>query len=471
MAIFDSTQIYTLLEQYNPWWKNGRMTEPLPSVHRKAYHDALQTISRSDIRRFAVLSGARRVGKTTVMKQLILELLKQGVPAGNILYITFDNPIFKLCNFYQILQAYEEHVPHEGLYYFFLDEVQYAESWSLWVKTLYDMHPNLRLVATGSASPAIEKGASDSGVGRWRVFRMPTMTFSEYCKLQGIEAGVQHYPTLQEIALMNPDELRELMLPFQDLTPHWNRYLITGGFPELLKVQDTAEAQRVLREDVVDKVLKRDVPSLFDVRNPLQLEKIFLYLCLHTGSLINFSSICSELDGVVKQTLTRYIDYLRDANLLYISQDNHNIGKRGLASRPKIYISDAALRNACLMIENPLTNPADLGIMVETTVYKHFVSAYSAFAHVGYLRLGGDKEVDIVVTLPKGEKILCEVKYRNNSPIARQDAIMSQAGSKDCCGAFVATRNPQDYSISTTEAGAKLIRIPAHILCYILSEL
>ncbi len=471
MAIFDKTRVYTLLEQYNPWWKNGKVIAPLPTVRRRAYQDVLNTITNPELRRFAVLSGARRVGKTTVMKQLIAELLTRGVPASNILYLSFDNPIFKLCGFDQVIQTYEEFMPHTGTYYFFLDEVQYADSWSLWVKTLYDMHSELRVVATGSASPAIEKGASDSGVGRWRVFRMPTMTFTEYCHMRGIEAGVQHVPTLQKIAQMSEREFHQFMLKFNNLTPHWNRYIIMGGFPELLSMQDSAEAQRILREDVVDKVLKRDIPALFDVRNSLQLEKIFLYLCLHSGSLISYASICSELEGVSKPTLTRYIDYLRDANLLYISVDNHTIGKRGLASQPKIYIADAALRNASLMIETPMANPADMGLMAETTVYKHFVHSFSHMAHVGYMRIPGDKEIDIVVSLPTNTRILCEVKYRSNSPLSAHDAILNQAASPGCTGAFVATRDPQDYSITHTDSGARIIRIPAPVLCYILGAM
>ena len=128
MTIFDSPRIYSLLEQYNPWWKNGQVSEKLPTMHRKAYHDTLRTICSAELRRFAVLSGARRVGKTTVMKQLIVELLSRGVPPSNILYLTFDNPIFKLCGIDRVIQAYEEYVPHQGPYFFFLDEVQYAES-------------------------------------------------------------------------------------------------------------------------------------------------------------------------------------------------------------------------------------------------------------------------------------------------------------------------------------------------------
>lgn len=138
------------------------MAGELPGIRRTAFRQ----VADREIRRFAVLSGARRTGKTTVMLQVIQALLDEGVPPANILYVSFDNPILRLCGFHQVWETYRRFVPHTGVYYAFLDEVQYAEEWSLWVKTLYDTEPQLRVAATGSASPSIERGASDSGA-RW----------------------------------------------------------------------------------------------------------------------------------------------------------------------------------------------------------------------------------------------------------------------------------------------------------------
>ena len=469
MTLFDNSRIFGLMQQYNPWWQTGAVGETLPTVRRQAYADLLHTVADSEYRRFAVLSGARRVGKTTVMKQVIAELLGRGVPPTNILYLSFDNPIVKLCGMEQVLATYDEMIPHTGLYYFFFDEIQYADNWSLWVKTLYDTRADLRLAATGSASPAIEKGASDSGVGRWRTFRMPTLTFREYCAIAGVSVHGLDGLSLEKLLAMQETEFKKAMLMLSGLTPHWNRYLMLGGFPELVHGTRMDEAQRILREDVVDKVLKRDVPALFDVRNSSQLEKIFLYLCLNTSGIINYSGISGVMEGVSKPTVVRYIDYLRDANLLYLSPSLGGGAKGKLGGQPKAYIADAALRNACLMINNPTANETDLGIMVETAVYKHFFTAYGTSAHVGYLRTTGkDKEVDVVVELPSLERILCEVKYRHGSPVGAQDAIMALSSAPHTKAAIIATKDAQDFSITTTQEGAKVFRIPAPALCYIL---
>lgn len=473
MGIFENERIFELLQQFNPWWQSGSVAGELPGIRRTAFRQVADTLADREIRRFAVLSGARRTGKTTVMLQVIQALLDEGVPPTNILYVSFDNPILRLCGFHQVWETYRRFVPHTGVYYAFLDEVQHAEEWSLWVKTLYDTEPQLRVAATGSASPSIERGASDNGVGRWRVFRMPTMTFREYCAVAGVEEVAAGAPAPEELAEMDPAGFSLLMMQLGALEPHWNRYLLQGGFPELVRIRDTARAQQILREDVVDKVLKRDVPALFDVRNTMDLEKVFLYLCLESGNIINQAAMSSAL-GVTKPTLAHYLDYLRDANLIYMSPPLAATGKKCLKAQNKVYIADAALRNACLMLSNPLTNSADVGMMVETAVYKHFLNAYGATAKVGYLRTGSrQKEVDIAVDFfPRPGRLLCEVKYRNHADLAADDALLSLCRESSATAALVATKSPADFGITrrADSTGIPLVRLPAHALCYLMGE-
>ena len=473
--MLENIQMQQLLMQYNPWWIDGNMGEEIPEMHRRAYHETLDILQDEEIRRFVILSGARRIGKTTIMKQLIAELLSQGVPAKHILYLSFDNPMFKLLGFRRVMEAYNEFVPEQEQRFLFLDEIQYADDWSLWLKTLYDTRPQLRIVATGSASPSLEKGASDSGVGRWRVLRMPTLTFREYCDICHIDNNCKglHY-SLQDWAGMSKAQLHETMSSFGNMQAAWTHYLAQGGFPELIQVSSAARAQVLLREDVADKVLKRDVPSLFDVRNTLQLEKIFIYLCLHSGSAINMAAMCRELEGVTLPTLQRYIEYLRDANLIYICENSTNSGKKGLSAQSKIYVADSALRNAMLMQAPEFLSDTEMGSIVEGVVYKHLLHAYGTTHRVGYLQLKGRQkaEVDFAVIHPTGKRFLCEVKYKNDSSITQKDGIVEAMKQKETSGAFLITRNLNDFGIShMADAELPLIRIPAAAFCYLTSDL
>ena len=215
---------------------------------------------------------------------------------------------------------------------------------------------------------------------------MPTLTFREYCDIEqnNVNANIRQY-SLEEFSNMSAEEFSMLMFGVNDMQASWNRYIALGGFPELLRIQSIPKAQMLLREDVADKVLKRDIPSLFNVRNSLQLEKMFLYLCLHSGSIINMAEICKKLEGVTLPTLTNYIQYLIDANLIYICHNSSYTGKKMLSAQSKMYVADSALRNACLMISPDLLSDTDMGALVESIVYKHLLHSYGNSHQLGYL--------------------------------------------------------------------------------------
>ena len=219
LAIVSNEQVIKVLRQYNPWWRNpSAIKEESKPQKRLAYYEALKTIKHKTLRRFAVLSGARRVGKTTIMYQMIENLIDEGVSPKNILYVSFDNPIVKLVNVETVLSIYESLYPARGTKYIFLDEIQYTEHWELWMKVIYDTQSNIRLTATGSASPISEKGTTDSGTGRWSVLKIPTTSFYEYCSLLQLEEPLlPDNLKLTNLVKMNPAQLGDLMNGFSPL--------------------------------------------------------------------------------------------------------------------------------------------------------------------------------------------------------------------------------------------------------------
>ena len=165
------------------------------------------------------------------------------------------------------------------------------------------------------------------------------------------------------------------------------------GFPELALADNDLMAQQIMREDVVDKVLKRDLPSLYNIRNATELERIFLYLCNVSSEIVSIEAITKELNGV--STVENYIQYLESVNLIYQSWPVDMAGKKALKARQKIYIADAAIRNAVLMDDSILTDPVGMGKVVETAVYKYVAVFYYQFAtSIGYFR-GGKKNKEI----------------------------------------------------------------------------
>ena len=472
MAIATQAQILKVLKAFNPWWVTGAVHPDCTKHYRRfASYEAMKRLEQRDLRRTVVLTGTRRVGKTTIQYQMIDTLLKRGVPPQRIVFISLDHPMLKLSGLDDILDCYHANVWADKDCYYFFDEVQYASEWDKWMKTIYDLQPSTQMVATGSASPALIKGSTESGAGRWSVIQVPTLSFFEYCALIGVdtpELGPDIRPTA--FLKMTQQERTSVMMKLDGIQNHFSRYLQVGGFPELALASNDLMAQQIMREDVVDKVLKRDLPSLYKIRSATELERIFLYLCKVSSEIVSFTAIAKELSGVSRPTVESYINYLESANLIYQSWPVEMGGRKVLKAQPKIYIADAAIRNAVLMDDDVLTNPIELGKMVETAVYKHVTAFYYQQAtRVGYYRGGRkNKEIDVVVDYPNIKNILIEVKYREQAPIPDDSAICTL--SDEASAAIIVTKRPDDYGTHHAPNGKELIRIPAFAFLYLLGN-
>lgn len=472
MAITSKERILKVLSAYNPWWKTGVVNSRLSKTYKRfAFHEAMKRLDEKTIRRIVVLTGTRRVGKTTIQYQMIEQLLQSGIPPQKIVFISMDHPMLKLSDFNDILDCYHENIYAEQDAYYFFDEVQYAQDWDKWLKTIYDMQPETHVVATGSASPALMRGNQESGAGRWSVIQVPTMSFYEYCELLNLDRPeLPKALKATQMLRMTQQERTGIMLQLSKIQNHFNRYLQVGGFPELALADNDILAQQIMREDVVDKVLKRDLPSLYNIRNATELERIFLYLCNVSSEIVSVDAIAKELSGVSRPTVENYIRYLESANLIYQSWPVDMAGKKVLKAKPKIYIADAAIRNAVLMDESLLTDSIEMGKVVETAVYKHVAAFYYQQAtSVGYFRGGKkNKEIDIVVDYPNTKNILIEVKYREGAPIPNDDAIVELCDQASA--AIIVTKNADDYGVHDTPNGIQMLRIPAFAFLYLLGH-
>ena len=515
MAIISKEGLLKVLVSYNPWWKTGVVNPKLSKTYKRfAFYEAMKRLNQTDIRRTVVLTGTRRVGKTTIQYQMIEALLQSGVPPQKIVFISMDHPMLKLSAMNEILECYHENIyPEQDVYYFF-DEIQYAQDWDKWLKAIYDMQPDTKMVATGSASPVLIKGSQESGAGRWSAIQVPTLSFYEYCELLNVDrpdlpdnlkitplvyktqqertqimlqlSKVQNhfnrylqvggFPDLPDNLKITPlvyktqQERTQIMLQLSKVQNHFNRYLQVGGFPELALADNDILAQQIMREDVVDKVLKRDLPSLYKIRNATELERIFLYLCNVSSEIVSIEAIAKELNGVSRPTVENYIEYLESANLIYQSWPVSMGGKKVLKASPKIYIADAAIRNAVLMDDSMLSDPVEMGKVVETAVYKHVAAFYyQQAASVGYYRGGKrGKEVDVVVEYANSRNILIEVKYREGAPIPDDSAIVELSG--EAAASIVVTKTADDFGVHNTKSGKDLIRIPAFAFLYLLGH-
>ena len=129
MSITSKERIMKVLGAYNPWWKTGTTAASLTKTYKRfAYYDALKRLEETGIRRTPVLTGPRRVGKTTIQYQMIDYLLKNGVSPKKIVFVSLDHPMLKLSEFNDILECYHENVyADEDCYYTIIHFKLYTE--------------------------------------------------------------------------------------------------------------------------------------------------------------------------------------------------------------------------------------------------------------------------------------------------------------------------------------------------------
>ena len=136
MAIATKEQLLKVLRAFNPWWTTGSVHPDFTKKYRRfAYYEAIKRLDQTDLRRTVVLTGTRRVGKTTIQYQMIDTLLKRGVSPQRIVFISMDHPMLKLSGLNDILECYHENVWAGHDCYYFFDEIQYASDWDKWMKT------------------------------------------------------------------------------------------------------------------------------------------------------------------------------------------------------------------------------------------------------------------------------------------------------------------------------------------------
>lgn len=465
-------ELIAVLSQFNPWWRGDAIPD-LPGWRRAAFRELQTWMTNPPAPRAVLLSGARQIGKTTLMLQAADDLLRSGVPPANILYATFDHPILKLAGIDAVLEAWREREPKAGgLEYLLLDEAQFIRDWGTWVKHQVDFSKQRRIAFTGSAMPLVEAG-QESGVGRWHTIRLTTLSFYEYLQIKSLSL-----PTLPRIKSLRDlfdwtqaefYRVREAAAPY---VGHFHEYLVRGGFPQTAQVESITQAQRLLREDIIDKVLKRDMTALFGVRRVLDLEHTFLYLCMHDGGLLDMVDLCANLE-VKRPTAQNFIELLEATHLIY-RLPPFGYGKDVLRARFKIYLADAAIAPAVMLKGKAiLEDSAALGVATETAVFKHlFARYYAQNVRFTYWRGKKDREVDLVAEVD-GQIIPFEVKYRaQHTGLRDLKGLLELCQQKSIARGYLVTKALDDFGATPDLPGTntRILRIPAPLLCYWMGE-
>ena len=444
----------------NPWWDEAaKIPPPFQKWQPRPYLDLFgPVVEDRSVRRVVVLMGPRRVGKTVRLHHTIAGLLARGVPPKRIGYVSVDHPLYTGLDPEEIIRLYHEATgvdTEREPCYLFLDEIQYLKNWEAYLKSLVDRHSELRLTVSGSAAAALRLKSRESGAGRFTDFLLPPLSFYEFLRLLErddlieLDTNAKSLPRTDDIQAVN-----ELFL----------QYLNHGGYPEaIFSPTIQRDPVRYIKSDIIDKVLLRDLPSLYGIDDIQELNYLFTTLAFNTANEVSLDGL-SKNSGVSKNTIRRYLEYLEAAFLIRIVHRVDKSAKRfKRANFFKVYLTNPSIRSALFA---PIEEPAEdtsFGSLVETAIFAQWFHR-PARLHYARWRTG---EVDLVKLDERHLRVdwALEAKWSDRFPKhpGELKSLLQFCHTNNLDHAWVTT---QTLSDRITHENVRLGFIPASLYCY-----
>ena len=444
----------------NPWWAGGRIRDDYRELKPRAYFERFaRLVEETGVRRAVVLMGPRRVGKTVLLHHVIDRLLASGeYAARDIGYISLDQPLYTRLSIEEAAEEIRQSSENpDGPRVLFLDEIQYLPEWERHLKAFVDTHPGIRCVVSGSAAAALRLKSIESGAGRFTDFLLPPLTFYEYLDLQGIEGLVEHAQPDDPYTLNDVGELNH----------HFVDYLNFGGYPEALSSPAVrSDPARYIGTDIVEKVLLRDLPSLYGIQDVQELNALFMTLAFNTAGEVSLEAL-SQQSGVTKPTLKRYLEYLEAAFLIkVVHRIDHNARRFKRANQFKVYVTTPALR--CALFGSVSEDDYEMGSLAETAVFAQW---FHSDLDLYYARWPKG-EVDLVYLDGRQKPDWCvDVKWSDRyvQRPGELSSLRELASRHPDVTPLVTTRTEMQEDVSWP-GEARLDLMPTSLYCYVVGE-
>ncbi len=376
-------------------------------------------------REIILITGVRRSGKSSLMRLICDDVItKFNIPASNILYLNFEDDRlvdFTVKDFDALHEIFVETESPRGKKYFFLDEIQNVKGWEKWINRLYEFE-DIKIFVTGSNAAMLSSEISTILTGRNRQITNWPFSFKEFLSLRGYTVDEKSFFVMEKRV---------------DIKRLFREYFEYGGFPEVLKINDTTLLEQYFKD-----ILYRDVIARYSIRNVREIKELTLYMASNTGTIQSYNNM-KDLIGVKSiNTVKNYLDALSDVFLFfYIDLFAYSV-KRQIYNPSKIFCIDIAL---CSAISFKFSQ--NLGHLYENIV---FLELMRRNEDVFYWKSEKGREVDFVIK--KGLKITkaIQVALSLSDKRVKEREIQALADAKD-------ELKPEQFIILTEDEEGKEI--------------
>ncbi|MCX6582413.1 MAG: AAA family ATPase [Candidatus Aminicenantes bacterium] len=320
--------------------------------------------------RFYIVTGQRGVGKTTALIQHMLDMYEQNTHTRKALYVPVDHTLITRHSLYDITETFYK---EEGVKLIFFDEIHKYREWSRDLKSIYDVFPDLYILASGSSAMEIHKSAFD--LSRRAIgYKMAGMSFREFLEFT-LDISLESYP-LDELVTgheaITHQIVEKLETKKKQVLPLFKDYLKFGYYPYFIEHLDQVEEFHVKLEQEVRKTVLNDLIDVYPNLNGAAVNKILKLLSLLTESVPyspDLNDLKRKLDIGDIRTLKQYLKFLEDGDVIF------SVSKRGrgfseLEKPEKIYLNNSNLAYALGQ-----TKKVDKGNLRET-FFANIVSSF-----------------------------------------------------------------------------------------------
>lgn len=303
-----------------------------------------------------ILNGPRQVGKTSLLKLLKDDLMDRQIEDGRIFYLNLEN-LEILNDFNRSPQNLLNYIQiRNKKSYFLIDEIQYLDNPSNFLKYLYDeCRDKVKLIVTGSSSLELKAKLQDSLAGRKITFMVSPLCFEEFLRFK--RADVLEYYHQENIPLEILNKFRKYL----------DEYLLFGGMP-MVVLTEGGEEKRTLLKNYVGDYINKDIRYIGRIESLLGFNQLVKILAGHIGDLINISELSNTLN-IARKEIARYLDLLEYTFVLDKITPYHGNIRSQIIKMPKVYWFDLGVRNQILDNFIGVADRLDNGKLFENFIY------------------------------------------------------------------------------------------------------
>ncbi len=349
--------------------------------------DKLRTVSKyQSLPHALIISGIRRCGKSTLLKQIIEQFYKDQT-----YYFSFEDERlihFGINDFNHLYQIFIELFGDKQI--FLLDEIQNVGGWENFVRKMQDR--GFKFIITGSNAALLSKELGTKLTGRSIMLELYPFSFGEFLRFK-------QYPWSKEAFYHTKARGK--------LKKYFNEYLKNGGMPEYLKYQD-----KIILKQIYEDILYRDIAARYKIKEIKALRELTLYLLSNIAGLFSFNKLKQILNLGSANTVKSYVDYLENSFLIFTSRRFSYSLKQQFVAPKKIYAIDNGLIEAVAFQFSK-----NRGKYLENLV---FLELRRRNSEVYYYLTKNNFEVDFLIKQGRYPVELIQVTENLNNPAIRQ---------------------------------------------------